>query len=54
MSVVEVLFWLVIRSVRKKLFELEEAFCRVCRIDKLKSVSLGLGCGDLLCGTKCF
>ena len=53
-SIAEALFWLVIGSVREKLFELEEAFYGVCRMERLNSVFLGFGRGNLLCGTKCF
>jgi len=52
-SIAEALFWLVIGSVREKLFELEEAFYGVCRMGRLNSVFLGVGRGNL-CGTKCF
>ena len=41
-------------SVRGKLFELEEAFYGVWRMERLNSVFLGFGRGNLLCGTKCF
>ena len=39
-------------SVREKLFELEKAFCGVCRIDKLDSVFIGFWLWELIVWNK--